>query len=255
MTRMRTWPAATPGSVLPGVVSARAARGADDQHLRVANAACDARSVTRPVIVPVACAPAATHGAVNAAAATRIRRSVRSIVAPPPSFVRRSPDRLLTFRAPLIGAMNRADRRRDRLEQRLWDRPYPAVIDSRDVVPARTVGSGANPNERLTTGSANAVYWSECRHVSWPHPALTISAEDGMGSMPSKALKAKRPESGGTIGMDMQEESRLDGRRRSEDEMSADATASRRGTADLALSQVVTPRELSVPSSVIRSST
>jgi hypothetical protein len=40
-------------------------------------------------------------------------------------------------------------------------------------------------------------------------PALTISAEDIMGSKPSNALKAKRPESGGTIEMDMQEKSRL----------------------------------------------
>ena len=76
-----------------------------------------------------------------------------------------------------------------------------------------------------------------------------------MGSMPSKALKAKRPESGGTIEMDMQEESRLMDADKARTRSSADATASRRGTADLALSQVVTPRELSVPSSVIRSST
>jgi hypothetical protein len=39
--------------------------------------------------------------------------------------------------------------------------------------------------------------------------ALTISAEESMGSKPSNALKAKRPESGGTIEMDMQEKSRL----------------------------------------------
>jgi hypothetical protein len=40
-------------------------------------------------------------------------------------------------------------------------------------------------------------------------PPLTISAEDIMGSKPSNALKAKRPESGGTIELDMQEKSRL----------------------------------------------
>ena len=64
----------------PGVVSARAACGADDQHLRVADglssgpvghSACDDAG---------RCACAVTAGTANATAATRIRRSIRSIV-------------------------------------------------------------------------------------------------------------------------------------------------------------------------------